>query len=227
MKRSDINRALRDGEHLAADLGFALPPFAFWTPQQWQQRGPAARELTRLGLGWDLTDFGLEDYAHFGLLLFTLRNGDVEQLGVAGQQPYAEKILIVGENQITTFHLHRRKIEDIINRGGATLELTLYNEGEPGKLADTPVSVQIDGLTTSLEAGALVKLAPGSSITLRPGQFHQFTARGGPVLAGEVSSVNDDHADNIFLESQRRFPTVEEDETPYRLLVGDYARLNG
>ena len=225
MKRSEINRALREGEQLVARHGFALPPFAFWTPAEWQALGSAARELTGRGLGWDLTDFGLGDYQHFGLLLFTLRNGDVANPD--GSPPYAEKILIVGEDQITKFHLHRRKTEDIINRGGGTLELTLYNEGEDGKLADTPVTVQVDGLTRQVAAGGVIDLAPGSSITLWPGQFHQFTARGGPVLAGEVSSVNDDQHDNVFLEALARFPSIEEDEEPYRLLVGDYARLEG
>ena len=42
------------------------------------------------------------------------------------------------------------------------------------------------------------------------------------VLAGEVSRVNDDHTDNRFLEKAGRFPAIEEDAPPLRLLVGDY-----
>ena len=224
MKRSEINRALREGEVFIAGHGFLLPPFAAWTPREWAQLGEDGRELTEHALGWDLTDFELGDYRRFGLLMFTLRNGSLDEANTGMGRTYAEKILLVGEGQITKFHFHHRKTEDIINRGGGRLELTLYNAAADDTLADTPVVVQVDGLTRTLEAGGTVLLGPGESVTLRPRQYHQFTARGGPVLAGEVSSVNDDHADNVFLEALGRFPSIEEDEAPYRLLVGDYGQ---
>ena len=44
----------------------------------------------------------------------------------------------------------------------------------------------------------------------------------GPVLLGEVSQVNDDNTDNRFYEPVGRFPAIEEDEPPYRLLCGEY-----
>jgi hypothetical protein len=47
----------------------------------------------------------------------------------------------------------------------------------------------------------------------------------GYVLAGEVSSINDDDGDNRFHEDLGRFPMIEEDELPLRLLVGDYKTL--
>lgn len=53
---------------------------------------------------------------------------------------------------------------------------------------------------------------------------HQFRALGAAVLVGEVSTVNDDLTDNRFYDPVGRFPTVEEDEEPYRLLVSDYSR---
>ena len=43
------------------------------------------------------------------------------------------------------------------------------------------------------------------------------------MLVGEVSAVNDDNSDNRFHEKVGRFPDIEEDEQPVRLLVGDYA----
>ena len=43
------------------------------------------------------------------------------------------------------------------------------------------------------------------------------------MLLGEVSVVNDDINDNRFHEAVGRFPEIEEDEPPHRLLVGDYA----
>ena len=53
----------------------------------------------------------------------------------------------------------------------------------------------------------------------------QAHAPRGRVLLGEVSVVNDDVNDNRFHQPVGRFPEVEEDEPPHRLLVGDYANL--
>ena len=43
------------------------------------------------------------------------------------------------------------------------------------------------------------------------------------MLVGEVSQVNDDFSDNRFYEAVGRFPSIDEDEAPWRLLVSDYA----
>ena len=42
------------------------------------------------------------------------------------------------------------------------------------------------------------------------------------VLLGEVSQCNDDNTDNRFNPPMGRFPTIEEDEPPYRLLCNEY-----
>ena len=42
------------------------------------------------------------------------------------------------------------------------------------------------------------------------------------VLLGEVSMCNDDENDNRFYEPIGRFPEIEEDEEPYRLLCNEY-----
>ena len=36
-------------------------------------------------------------------------------------KPYAEKLLIAEEEQVTPYHFHWSKLEDIINRGGINL----------------------------------------------------------------------------------------------------------
>ena len=46
--------------------------------------------------------------------------------------------------------------------------------------------------------------------------------RCGDVLIGEVSMCNDDDTDNHFLSVPGRFPAIEEDEAPYRLLCKEY-----
>jgi D-lyxose ketol-isomerase len=219
MKRSEINAYIREADAFFAAMNFHLPPLARWTPADWEDKGPEVQEILDAGLGWDITDFGRGDFLRQGLLLFTVRNGR------PGGKPYAEKIMVVCEGQLTLTHYHHQKTEDIINRGGGDLLLTLHNATDDGALADTPVTVQMDGVTHVLPAGSTVTLHPGESITLTPRLYHSFWGAGGAVLVGEVSSVNDDHTDNAFLEPQLRFPEIEEDELPVRWLVSDYGRM--
>ena len=85
--------------------------------------------------------------------------------------------------------------------------------------------ISFDGVERTLEPGAEVTLAPGESVCIPQRVYHRFWgAPGGTLLLGEVSRVNDDHADNRFLDPVGRFPQIEEDEPPLRLLVGDYPR---
>lgn len=221
MKRSRINHLIRDAEAFFATRGFHLPPWAHWTPADWSQRGDPGCEVVRNALGWDLTDFGSGEFERTGLLLFTLRNG---QPGV-DRKPYAEKIMIVGEGQRTPLHFHWQKMEDIINRGGGNLELELRLSASDESPMDGIVEVMVDGLPRFIPPGERVVLEPGESICLPPGLYHAFQGQsgGGPVLVGEVSMVNDDHHDNRFYPPVGRFPDIEEDEEPYRLLVTDYA----
>lgn len=227
MKRSTINAILEETKLFIDAYQFKLPPFASWSPADWAVKRPVAGEILAHGLGWDVTDFGLGDYARTGLLLFTLRNGALENLKTGRGKLYAEKLLVVGENQLTPMHFHWQKTEDIINRGGGRLMLQLYNGSAEGDRTATDVTVQIDGLTRTVPAGGTVSLDPGESITLEPFCYHSFWAVDAPVLAGEVSTVNDDNRDNRFYEGMGRFSTVEEDAEPLHYLVSDYPTLLG
>jgi len=73
-----------------------------------------------------------------------------------------------------------------------------------------------------LRAGDTLRLSPGESVTLMPGNWHAFWGEGGDVLIGEVSAVNDDLTDNIFEAPIGRFAEIDEDTTPLHLLVSDY-----
>lgn len=222
MKRSEVNAITRDAEAFLKERRFFLPPFSHWSLDEWRERRADTGEIVARGLGWDITDFGQGSYASKGLSMFTIRNGDPENLKTCQGKVYAEKILIVDVDQITPFHFHWVKIEDIINRGGGELLVQLYNSTDDDGLAGSDVIANIDGIEKTVPAGATVSLRPGESITLPPRLYHQFWARGRRVLVGEVSLVNDDHSDNRFYEHLGRFPMIEEDEEPYRLLVGDY-----
>jgi D-lyxose ketol-isomerase len=224
LKRSEINNILRKNDAFLREYQFHLPPFAYWAPEEWAQKGEEVRQIVDRQLGWDLTDFGQGDFEHLGLTMFTMRNGSLQDLksGKSGGELYCEKMLIVEVDQVTPFHFHWLKTEDIINRGGGKLVIQLYNATEDGDFADTDVIVSTDGVVRRVKAGGMIVLEPGESITLVPWCYHKFWAIEAPVLAGEVSLVNDDEADNRFHDPVGRFPTIEEDEPPLYLLVGDY-----
>jgi len=224
MKRSEINEILLDADAFIRQHQFYLPPFAYWTPAEWRMQGEEACEIVENRLGWDITDFGSGNYSEVGLFLFTIRNGRPENLKTGKGKLYAEKLLIVGENQVTPLHFHWNKMEDIINRGGGKLVIQLYNATEDEGLADSDVTVSTDGVRRTVKAGDVITLSPGESITLPPYCYHKFWAEEGRVLAGEVSVVNDDSADNRFLDPIGRFPEIEEDEEPLYLLVNDYEK---
>jgi D-lyxose ketol-isomerase len=221
MKRSTINARIKEGEEFFASHNFYLPPWAHWSLDEWSARAQDAAEVVDTQLGWDLTDFGGGDFERRGLLLFTIRNGKPD----GAIKPYCEKAMIVKEDQETPYHFHWHKIEDIINRGGGNLVIETVWADEREELADKAVDVTVDGFTRRVAVGEPIVLTPGESITLVPYLYHRFYAEAGSgsVLAGEVSTVNDDANDNRFLEQLGRFPTIDEDEPPHRLLVSDYA----
>lgn len=217
MKRSEINAVIRGFEAMLAEHRFALPPFTGFSPAQWAQAGSEWDEVRQAKLGWDVTDYGLGRYAQTGLALITLRNG------LPGGKPYAEKIMLSGPGQVCPLHFHWKKTEDIINRGGGELMFELYNADREGRRLDTDVTVRRDGRRVTVAAGRPFGLKPGESLTLEPYCYHAFYGgASGSVLVGEVSSCNDDDGDNRFFEPIGRFPAIEEDEPPYRLLCTEY-----
>jgi D-lyxose ketol-isomerase len=222
MKRSEINRLIVEAKEFFAEQNFRLPPFAFWTPQDWKNKGPECDEIRDNLLGWDLTDFGSGDFYNTGLLLFTLRNGN--QANPKYEKPYAEKIMIVREKQVTPMHFHWSKMEDIINRGGGELviELNKANPKNDQEFLDAPFEVTLDGVVRTFSPGEIVRLKPGESITLERYIYHRFWVEGGMTLVGEVSCVNDDSTDNRFHETIGRFPEIEEDEVPIHYLCTEY-----
>jgi D-lyxose ketol-isomerase len=225
MKRSEINRLIRENEAFIRSFSFALPPFCGWTPEEWTKKGPECAEIRDNMLGWDVTDFGRGDFRSIGLFLVTLRNGN--QNDKRYTKPYAEKLMVSEEGQVCPMHFHWHKQEDIINRGGGILCMQLYRAAADETTdRDSPVEIVCDGVRRTLPAGAVLELRPGESCTITQRLYHAFWAKRGcgKCLLGEVSQCNDDNTDNRFLEPVGRFPTVEEDEPPYRLLCGEYPR---
>ena len=65
-------------------FGFTLPPFAYWTPDEFKARKDDAQKVIEARCGWDITDYGVGDFDKMGLFLFTLRNGSLADLKRGG-----------------------------------------------------------------------------------------------------------------------------------------------
>ena len=188
MKRSEINRVIRDAHACFAAHGWALPPH----PK------------------WDVTDFGLGDFDHFGLTLVNL----------AEEPEYCEKLMYARKDQVTPAHTHAKKKEDIISRFGE-LTLRLWN-GEPDAAGDRPCTVRVCGEPVTIASGTTLTLQAGERVTLCPGTYHAFWVSSEEGIIGEVSTANDDANDNFFVDPNiGRFPDVEEDEPAAVRLLSD------
>lgn len=223
MKRSKINNVIRHMESLIDEHRFEMPPFAKWSEEEWGRKGSEYDEIRDNKLGWDITDFGLGEFEKVGFSLFTVRNGNLKMDEY--KKTYAEKLLMIYEGQTVAMHFHWNKMEDIINRGGNDVYITVYNGDKEGTKLDTDVVLSTDGKKITVLAGTQVLLKPGESITITPFMYHDFIVpdKGGSVLLGEVSMCNDDENDNRFFSDKvGRFPDIEEDEPKYRLLCNEY-----
>ena len=222
MKRSELNQIISDAIDFVRSYRLELPPFAYWSPDDWSKLGEDEREIVDNMLGWDITNFG-GDFKKIGITIFTFRNGNFHNKNKY-PKPYAEKLLISEEGQELPYHFHWSKMEDIINRGGGDLVLNLYNADEKEDFAKTDVTANIDGKLIKVPAGGSVRIKPGQSITLLPRQYHKWVAEKGKVMLFEVSSTNDDTIDNRFHTAQGRFPDIEEDVPPKYLIFQDYKK---
>lgn len=224
MKRSEINQYIKQAIEFFDKNNFKLPVWATATPEEWEKMAATGNytEIIENQLGWDITDFAKNDFLKEGLSLFTVRNGSQKQ--GAGGKTYCEKIMISYVNQETPMHFHWNKMEDIINRGGGNILIRVYNSDENEDFDVTDVTVSCDGVEVTVPAGTQIRLTPGQSITIPQGLYHDFEVEkgSGNILLGEVSMCNDDECDNRFYEQMGRFPAIEEDEPPYRLLCTEY-----
>lgn len=212
MKRSEINNHIKEALAFFKDHRFHLPEWAQWSVQKWKEEPEVSARIKSLQMGWDITDFGTGDFYDTGLILFCMRNGLVSN---KKSKPYAEKIMIVEENQKTPWHYHSFKEEDIINRGGGNLIVELAHTNKDDELdLEREVQVSIDEIQHTFKPKEKIYIKPGQSITLTQKMYHTFYGEAGcgKVLTGEVSRVNDDNTDNRFLTAPKRFAEIVEDE---------------
>ncbi len=228
MKRSEINQAITWAKDLLEENNIKLPPFGYWTLDEWLSGKHDISTIKTVMLGWDITDYGKDRFEELGAVLFTLRNGSLTDASLG--TPYAEKLIVLKDGQRLPLHHHASKTEDIINRAGGVMGIKLYNAKDDGSVDyDSDVSVDLDGVKHVVKAGEELLIHPGESITLRPFMYHLFWAKEGrgDLVCGEVSSINDDMTDNYNAEEVSRFSTVVEDEPILHPLCNEYVKVLG
>lgn len=226
MKRSEINKALKWAKSLLETHQIKLPPFGYWHLNDWQAHREQIGTIQEVMLGWDITDYGMDEFDKLGAVLFTLRNGSLKDETIG--TPYAEKLIILKDGQRLPNHYHAEKTEDIINRGGGILAIQLYQSKDDGSVDDqSDVSVDMDGISYTYRAGETIYVHPGHSITLRPYMYHKFWAKAGAgdLICGEVSSINDDKTDNYNADVEARFSVIIEDEAILHPLCNEYEEV--
>jgi D-lyxose ketol-isomerase len=188
MKRSAINHAYSRASAFFSTNGWALLPH----------------------FKWDITDFGLADFEHYGLVLINL----------AEEKEYCEKLMYAEAGQRTPAHFHKKKKEDIICRTGELYMQVWCHHGRHD--TQTEFGLKVNGEYQTVTSGIVLRLQAGERVTLEPGIWHEFWPVSAQCIIGEVSTANDDAHDNYFDNPDiGRFPQVEEDEQPIVKLVSD------
>ncbi len=226
MKRSKIENEIARSKELIAKNNIKLPMFGYWDLGEWRANASRLDTIRRTLLGWDVTDFGSDDFDNTGAVLFTIRNGLLDEPGVG--TPYAEKLIIMKEGQVLPLHFHFNKTEDIINRAGGVLMIQLFRSLPDGEVDETgDVEIYTDGVLNTLKAGSVIEIMPGGSITITPGIYHLFDIKkgAGDVVVGEVSAINDDNTDNRFAVERKRFAGIDEDVPVTVPLLNEYEEL--
>ena len=224
-----INAAVARAQVVFQHFGLRLAEWGYWTVEQWDRANREYDAVRECMLGWDVTDFGSSDFFNIGRTLFTLRNGRAGDPRYP--KTYAEKFILDPENQRAPAHFHRSKREDIVCRAGGNILVRFTAADSDGQPCDRPSTVLVDSQTVEVPAGGIVCLKPGMSVTIEPRVIHQFWGEEGTgvridgigyTVSGEVSSVCDDHRDNVFLANAERFPAIVEDEPRKVYLCHEY-----
>ena len=221
MKRSEINEAILLAVDFMQAYRFQLPKWATWRQTNWEHCGPEAEEIRKCALGWEISDFGRGRFGELGALRFVLRRGDPAR----GNQrkPYEETISLAQVQQVMPMHCHLERMQDIINRGGGDVVVQVQMADATGRPDDkNRVPVSVNGIIYNLKPGGLVRLAPGDSITLRPGIYHKYWAERAGALVGVVGSSASNPPDCRYLEDLAWETEIEDDEPPVHLLSHEY-----
>jgi D-lyxose ketol-isomerase len=227
-----INTSIDIAREVIRHFGVKLPEFSEWSPEKWDKAGPEYDEIRTCMMGWDVTDFGSNDFYNIGRVLFTLRNGRLGNKEYPKE--YAEKLLIDPEHQRAPAHYHRSKREDLVCRDGGNILVQLCRAGKDGQPSPENFTIQVDGRSTNIKPNDIIRLTPGMSVCIPPRTIHQFWGEEGTgwklngigyTISSEISSVCDDWNDNVFIAAPAvRFPAIDEDEPRRYYLCHEYPK---
>ncbi len=220
MRRSEINRYIKEAVVFLEKMYFKLPAWAYFNACDWENINPEYGGIVKNNLGWDVTDFGSGKFKDIGVVTFTMRNHIFDETSETGR--YAEKVIIIRKNQLTPLHYHKEKTEDVINRGGGKLCVKLWLSDDNRGKSEKSFTLEIDGISRKIIPGEILKINPGESISIKPGIYHTFWAEIDMVMAGQISSAEVDHQDTFFFENYRWKVEIEEDEKPDYFLYHEY-----
>ena len=173
----------------------------------WKEHAGQLDTIRKVMLGWDVTDFGMDDFDRIGAGALHRAQRQASWTASVGV-PFCEKYIVMRDGQRLPKHYHVSQ-----ERGhhqpppAAPLRVLLWNvDPATGKELETDVHVYMDGILHTYGPGEEILVYPGNSISLAPYMAHIFGPQAGTdLIAGEVSAINDDNTDNYFLEDTRRF----------------------
>ena len=211
MLRSEINQIIKKSKSYFNKNNFFLPAWSNWPLNEWKKNINFAKIAHQSQIGWDITDFGKNNFHKEGAVLFSTKMVKRYNKLIT----YSEKLLLLMPNQKIPFHFHKKKTEDIINRCNGVLEMGLYASDSHFKRKKDSFILNIDSIPNKIKPNEKIFLHPGQSITIKPYLCHYLKSSNKnkkTLIVGEVSSLNDDNTDNYFPDKNLRFTKIEEDE---------------
>ena len=163
MKRSEINNAIETAKKMMDTYNWTLPKWGYWSKEDYNNNPEMTKYLKDHQMGWDVTDFGKDNFNSQGITLFCIRNGIQSNFD---DKPYAEKLLFMQEGQEIPFHSHKIKLEDIINRGGGDLAIEFLEIDNNNKQLSKKITVLVDGEKIELDPHEPLILKKGQSVTV-------------------------------------------------------------
>ena len=95
MLRSEINQIIKNSKSYFNKNNFYLPPWSSWTLNDWKKNINFAKIAYESQIGWDVTDFGKNNFQKEGAVLFCIRNGNKKS---KKSTTYCEKLLLLMPN---------------------------------------------------------------------------------------------------------------------------------
>ena len=70
MKRSEINAAINTAKKMMDEYNWTLPEWGYWSKEDYKDKPEISKYLKDHQMGWDVTDFGKDNFNSQGITLF-------------------------------------------------------------------------------------------------------------------------------------------------------------